>query len=182
MPAIAKHDSVRARRNKASTATELVVRDPDTVEIPTMPPRYEIVKTKDENGNRIETRVERDWHPEAVAVWDEAWSSPMADEFLPGDYAGIRRLAVLEHQFWETFERGATTGLAMMADALARISKRYGLDPAARRSLQWTVAQTHESLARTAGMVRPPIAVDATSFEELPTAEAASATMDALYD
>lgn len=182
MPAIAKHDSVRARRNKASTATELVVRDPDTVEIPAMPPRFEIVKGEDEAGNRIESRVECDWHPEAVAVWEEAWSSPMADEFLPGDYAGIRRLAVLEHQFWETFERGATTGLAMMADALARISKRYGLDPAARRSLQWTVAQTVESQARVAGLVRAPIAVNATSFEELPAPVDANALMEALYD
>lgn len=181
MPAIAKHDSVRARRNKASTATELVVRDPDTVEVPTMPPRYEIVKGKDEDGNKIETRVEREWHPEAVAVWNEAWTSPMADEFLPGDYAGIRRLAVLEHQFWETFERGATTGLAMMADALARISKRYGLDPAARRSLQWTVAQTEESQARVAGMRRPVEAIEAES-EEIPDAEVVQAEMDALYD
>lgn len=182
MPSLAKHDSVRARRNKASTATELVVRDPDEpVEIPEMPPRFEIIKSKDEDGNEVKNRVVADWHPEAVAVWEEAWSSPMADEFLPGDYAGIRRLAVLEHQFWETFERGATTGLAMMADALARISKRYGLDPAARRSLQWTVQQTRESQARTAGMRTPPKAIDATC-EELPSIAETSAQMDALYD
>jgi hypothetical protein len=181
MPAIAKHDSVRARRNKASTATELVVRDPDTVEIPEMPPHYKMVKGTDEDGNKIETRVEQEWHPEAVAVWNEAWASPMADEFLPGDYAGIRRLAVLEHQFWETFERGATTGLAMMADALARISKRYGLDPAARRSLQWTVAQTAESVARTANMRRP-VDAEADAEEDIPDAEVVQAEMDALYD
>lgn len=182
MPSLAKHDSVRARRNKASTATELVLRDPDVpVEIPEMPPHFKIVKRKDESGNTIEERIEQDWHPEAVAVWEEAWTSPMADEFLPGDYAGIRRLAVLEHRFWETFERGATTGLAMMADALARISKRYGLDPSARRSLQWTVQQTRESQARVAGMRKPAEAIDATC-EDLPSIEEASATMDALYD
>lgn len=182
MPPLAKHDSVRARRNRASTATELVIRaEGETVLIPEMPPHIKIEKTKGPNGETIETRVEKEWHPEAIAVWEEAWTSPMADEFLPGDFAGIRRLAVLEHQFWETFERGATTGLAMMADALARISKRYGLDPAARRSLQWTVAQTRESQARTAGLRPPPEAVDATC-EELPPAEVVSAEIDALYD
>lgn len=181
MPAIAKHDSVRARRNKASTATELVLRDGTDIEIPPMPPNFKIVKSKGEDGETIETRVKKEWHPEAVAVWEEAWTSPMADEFLPGDYAGIRRLAVLEHQFWETFERGATTGLAMMADALARISKRYGLDPAARRSLQWTVAQTRESNARVAGMRKPPTAIEA-SCEELPSIADTSAETDALYD
>jgi hypothetical protein len=159
----------------------LVVRDPDEViQVPAPPRNFEIIKVR-EGSELVEKRVEKDWHPEAMELWVEVWTSPMADEYQGGDYAAVRRLMLIEQALWEAAERGKTVGLATLTAEATRLSKQLGLTPMARRSLQWTVAQTGESLARQAGMRQPAKSIEATC-EELPSIEQTSAQMDALYD
>src|SRR6185437_16869017 len=105
MPPNPKHQSLRARRNKPATSKELVVRE-GPVEIPALPPRFRIEKTKDEDGNEVRIRVSAEWHEMAIKLWTEIWESPMAEEFHDSDVGEMERLLALTHRFWETFEGG----------------------------------------------------------------------------
>lgn len=160
MPPYPKHPSARARRHKTATHTELVVRDPNEVEIPSMPARFRIV-----DGERIET----DWHPEAEATWIEVWTSPMVAEFLEADQGGVRALLMLENDMWERFERGKS--ITEIAAEVSRIRKNFGLAPMGRRSLQWTVAQTAETVQRVQRRSANAIEVSAEEIPSLPSGE-----------
>lgn len=168
MPPNPKHQSLRARRNKPATSKELVVRD-EPREVPDLPPRFTIVKSKDENGEEVRTRVPAEWHDMAIKLWTEIWESPMAEEFHDSDIGEMERLLALTHRFWETFEGGSNTGLALMSAEIKQLRKAYGLNPMARRSLDWTIAQTEEARSKT----RRPRKVDVEQGEatDIPEAE-----------
>jgi hypothetical protein len=161
MPPSPKHPSARARRNRHSTATELVVRDPNEVQIPPLPPRYVI-----RDGERLQI----EWHPLAIQTWQEVWSSPMVAEFLEADTGGVRALLLLENDMWEKSERGRS--VTELAAEIARVRKTFGLAPMGRRSLQWTISQTAEvqdRIQRRALRPSPtPIEIEAT-VEEVPS-------------
>jgi len=151
MPPYPKHESVRARKNKSSTATELVIRNPDEYVVPEPPENWEIVKEKDADGNTVERRVKKDWHPEALHFWEEAYTSPMSDQWVRGEHAVLRQLMLLQQALWEAAERGKTGGLAMITAENTRLMKQMGLTMMGRRSLQLTVAQTAETITRIQG-------------------------------
>lgn len=74
------------------------------------------------------------WHPQAIALWIEAWASPMADEYLEADIPGLLILVDLTHLYWS--RPSAKTASELRQQRIA-----YGLDPMARRRLQWEVAR-----------------------------------------
>lgn len=143
MPAYPKHPSVRQRRNATTTATQLQVVNPETVEVPDLPTRVVRVKDK-ETGEEVVTPAQ--WHPQAEQTWIEVWTSPMVAEFLTADYGGIRILLALEHDFWSRLEAGRS--VTELAAEISRLRKNFGLAPMGRRSLQWTIAQTEETMER----------------------------------
>lgn len=113
-----KHESVRNRRNKTSTAATL--RLVHSVEAPPLPVRAE------------------GWQAATETWWRDIWSSPMAPEFEKSDRHGLYLLAVLVDQFW----REPSTALA----AEIRLQRQcFGLTPIDRRRLQWEIERTDEA-------------------------------------
>jgi hypothetical protein len=164
---------VRANRSKAATATELVVRNYE-VEIPEPPQRYVVVEVPGENGALVSERQMAEWHPSALESWQEIYRSPMIEEFLEADAGAIRQLLVLETDFWERAEKGAN--VALVSAEITRVRKLFGLLPMGRRSLQWTIAQTRESLSR--GTSKVPPAIEGTCVE-MPSSKE---LVESLYD
>lgn len=125
-----KDPSLRARRNKQTTAAKLSLA-PSDVQTPELPERH------DEEGQLIP------WHPMAVDFWDEVWSSPMAAEYLDADVPGLFILAALTDAYWKGVMQGRT-GKELAAEIrLQRID--YGLTPIARRRLQWEVERAEDA-------------------------------------
>ena len=137
MPAQKKDPSVRARRNKASTAAKLT-------ESP--------VAEKD----RPELPAGRDWHPLTLSWWADLWASPMAGEYHESDRHGLFILAALVDAFWAEPSQSLAAEIRLQRQA-------FGLTPYDRRRLEWTIESAEESKdrgrqrrARTA----PPIAAE----------------------
>ena len=78
------------------------------------------------------------WHDQAEALWSEAWASPMAAEYLEADIPGLLLLVDLMHQYWR--KPGVKIASELRQQRIA-----YGLDPMARRRLQWEVARVREA-------------------------------------
>lgn len=126
MPPNPKHPSVRARRNKTSTAATLSpVHD---VEAPDLP--------------------ERDWHPQTLAWWADVWASPMAPEYDDSDKHGLFLLAVLVDRFW-------TSPHWTLAAEIRLQRQCFGLSPMDRRRLQWEIDRG-EAAAERSERRRPP--------------------------
>lgn len=116
-----KHMSVRARANKHSTRAILVEPDPEDIEIPKLPPHYD-----------IDGKIRGSWHPMAVAWWNDIWPSPMAAEWHSSDIHGLYALLML----WDRFFRCPNE----KTHAELRNARRpYGLTPIDRRSLEWSI-------------------------------------------
>ena len=122
-----KHASTRARANKASTAATL--KSPDR-EIPAMP---EVVE----------------WHPEAVAWWNDVWSSPMSPEWDDSDIHNVTICALLYNDVWLA-ESASDRQKAAAEFRLQR--KDLGLTPYDRRRLEWSI-ESAES-AKDSGKAR----------------------------
>lgn len=121
MPPAPKHPSVRARRNKTSTAATLTVAH--SVRAPKLPDR--------EDG----------WLLQTVAWWKDIWASPMAPEFLKSDHHGLFLLAALVDEFWLR----PSTALA----AEIRLQRQcFGLTPMDRRRLQWEIEKVDEAVEK----------------------------------
>lgn len=124
MPRALKDPSVRKRRNKASTRAVLAA-DHD-IEAPPLPEGF-------------------DWHPLTEKWWSELWKSPMAPEYADVDINGLYRVAVLTNDFY------AATTAKERAFAQVRLEKadaEYGLNPLARRRLEWQIEQTEDAQRR----------------------------------
>lgn len=83
------------------------------------------------------------WHPLVVKWWDSVWQSPMASEFMEVDRIG--GLLVLAGHYHDFFSADSKTAREAASDKIRLWSKEYGLDPMARRSLQWEVARAEEA-------------------------------------
>lgn len=119
MPPAPKHPSVRARRNKTSTAATLSL--VHNVVAPQLPERDE------------------PWRPETLAWWADTWASPMAPEFHKSDVHGLFLLAALVDDFWTS----PSTALA----AEIRLQRQcFGLTPMDRRRLQWEIERSEEAV------------------------------------
>lgn len=135
------HPSVRQRTNKTSTAAELEVLAPEdraAIDVPDLP------------------AVGRMWDPVSCDWWRDAWQSPMRVEWDPADTTGAMViLAVTLDEFLIEAQKRAfgespnASDLSKLAKTFRDGSARLGLDPFARRSLQWVLAQTENTEART---------------------------------
>ena len=115
MSAPKKHPSARARANRASTAADIAFVGAPTV--PDMP-------------------AESSWHPAAVRYWHMLWTSEMSPEWLDSDYDNVVICTYLYHDFWTAT---SATQRKEAAGELRLQRKSLGLDPMARRSLEWAI-------------------------------------------
>lgn len=136
--------SVRQRTNKTSTRATLYPIAKDDVEVPPLPTLY------DADGN------EKVWSEHTQRYWERLWSSPMASEFhAESDVEGLYRLAALVEAFWHRPN-------ATLNGEIRLYEQQFGLNPLARRRLEWTIAgsqravdEQHEREARRASAPPP---------------------------
>ena len=114
-----KHASVRARRNRTSTAATLSV--VHSVEAPELPPG--------------------EWHAMTEAWWRDVWASPMAPEYDDSDRHGLFILAALVDAFWEAPSQVLAAEIRLQRAA-------FGLSPIDRRKLQWEIEKADEAAER----------------------------------
>lgn len=131
--------SVRARKNKTSTAAELELlplEERAAIPVPELP-------------------SERIWDPKTSEFWVAAWQSPMRLEWDPGDTHKVLMVAYVLDEFYQLATaddvKRVDRALAMtkLAKSVIDLTARLGLDPYARRSLQWLMVQTERTEADT---------------------------------
>jgi hypothetical protein len=136
----AMHPDAVARRNKHTTRAELPVlpaEDRAAIEVPELP-------------------SDRLWDPRVSDFWTAAWQSPMRLEWDLADHPQLLRMAYLLHEFYtvaddtELASIKRAAALAKLNSALILSGARLGLDPFARRSLQWMLVRTEQAEAETA--------------------------------
>jgi hypothetical protein len=79
--------------------------------------------------------AERDLLPTTRAWWKTVWSSPVAEQYLDADVPALARLAGLV----DRAARGEGGYRALVEIRL--LEDRFGLNPVARRRLQWELKQ-----------------------------------------
>lgn len=115
-----KHGSVRARRNKTSTAATLsTVHDVEAPELP----------------------ADGEWHALTLQWWADIWASPMAPEFEKSDKHGLFILATLVNEFWLSPTKDLAAEIRLQRQA-------FGLTPMDRRRLQWEIERVDEAQDR----------------------------------
>jgi hypothetical protein len=149
-----KDPTLRARRNRTATAAKLSLVPPVDGEEPeveamraSLPPR----RVEQEDGSYLEA----EWHPRAVSLWEELWASPMRGEYLDADVEGLYVLVAMTDAFWRRFEAGQVSGANELGKELRLQRQQYGLDPIARRRLQWEVDRGDEAEERRRKRNRP---------------------------
>lgn len=80
----------------------------------------------------------REWHPLTLVAWRNAWSSPMSSQWLPTDFDGLARLALLWDEFNKTGDLNAIKEIRLQSAA-------FGLTPLDRSRLQWEVSRADEA-------------------------------------
>ena len=140
------------RRNKSSTKASLKLAvDHD---VPALPPAEDWFPADPLSpaAQRFPT-VDPDtgalaWPPPVQRWWNDIWSSPMSNEFVHSDIQGLYMAAFYLAQ--------ALNPYAKMSDRLAAgkaheaCIRNYGLNPMARRTLQWEIERTKEAQERGA--------------------------------
>lgn len=119
-----KHPSVRQRTNRTMHAT-LHILQPGEIQIPELPARF------DKEGNEVP------WEIRTLEWWEAIWSSPMAPEFQKSDIEGLYNLALLKQQFWKY-------GDPRVHGEIRLYETQFGLNPMARRRLEWQIEDTEE--------------------------------------
>ena len=79
------------------------------------------------------------WLDSTKRWWAVLWDSPMASTYLEPDVPALFRLAEMV-ELRARGELGATETVAMTA-----LEDRFGLNPKARRSLQWEITQAEQA-------------------------------------
>jgi hypothetical protein len=88
-----------------------------------------------------------DWHPKVVVWWKDAWTSPMAKEWLASDVSGVfSRLVELWQDFWMAKDAQLRERLSK---AITPLETELGMTPIARRRLQWEVEKGETAEERT---------------------------------
>jgi hypothetical protein len=88
------------------------------------------------------------WLASTRAWWAVLWRSPMASAYVEADVAPLVRLA----EMVDARARGALLPAEMAA--MVALEDRFGLNPKARRALQWEIAQAgREAPERPVGNV-----------------------------
>lgn len=116
MPGPAPKDpEKRQRANKASTRATLTASDLPVSGVPDMG-----------------TLESEEWHPLAVAWWEDVWSSPMATQYVKADRHTLYRLLLMVQEYWMR----PNTELSKDID---KAQQAFGLTPLDRRRLEWIV-------------------------------------------
>lgn len=116
MPRLPKPPELRQRTNRASTAAVLPPKP--EAKVPPLPNR---------------TADGQAWRARTKAWWREIWSSPMATQWLDADREQLYMALELVEQFWRKPSAGILRELRAVLAA-------FGLDPIARRRLDWRIA------------------------------------------
>lgn len=130
-----KHPGVRQRTNKTSTAATLPVlpaEDRAAIDVPELP------------AGRL-------WDPRTSEWWADAWQSPMRLEWDPVDTHALVQTAYLLDEFYKEADADEPDyrKLVSLSKGVMDRGVRMGVDPFARRSLQWVLAQTEATEAGT---------------------------------
>lgn len=93
-----------------------------------------------------------------VAMWEDLWASPMAAEYHDSDFHQLVILASLHQDFYMA---ETTTGRREAAVEIRLQRQAFGLDPYARRRLEWQIetveaAKERGSQRRRASTAVPP--------------------------
>lgn len=131
MPRQMKDPSVRQRTNKSASRATLRELAPDEIDIPPMPPNVRY--SGEDFGPDCPTEFEVPWSSSAKRYWTRLWSSPMASEFHKmSDIEGLYRLLALVEMFWRKPS-------ATLNSEIRLYEQQFGLNPLARRRLEWTI-------------------------------------------
>jgi len=79
-----------------------------------------------------EVEQPRVWHPLTITWWRDVWRSPVHGEFARVDLHRLYLLADLVDRYWRAPSIALATEIRLQ-------EARFGLDPMARRSLQWEI-------------------------------------------
>lgn len=107
-----KPPELRSRRNRVSTAARLPL--------------------EGRSGRIPELPRGRKWTPATRSWWRTIWRAPMASEYIAADVPGLLLLAALREEF-------ARSPRPTLAGEIRQWEGRFGLSPADRRRLQWSV-------------------------------------------
>src|SRR5690606_24283927 len=133
---------LRQRRNKKAGAATLPPEPDESRKPPTLP-----------NPDK------RKWHRLTRQWWKRVWQSPMAQEYLPTDFDGLARLALLVDDFHKA------TNAKDRKELIQEIrlqEARFGLSPVDRARLHWEVDRGEEA-ARKRIMRKEPASPPATA-------------------
>lgn len=137
MPTPLKDPKKRARRNKTATRATLSL-VPSDVDVPELPER---AIRHPETGEPIPVP----WHPQALAFWADAWSSPMAPEWLKADTHGLFILATLVDGYWRRIDEGKVSAAKELAAEIRLQRQCFGLTPMDRRRLEWEIERVEDA-------------------------------------
>lgn len=126
-----KDPELRRRKNKASTAAELVLPDSAEVQKLKIPPL-----TKELLGFKMAIK------PQVQAWWKDAWQSPMAPRWLKTDIHVLYVCAQIRQQVQLAIQDGKP--FASLAAELRQQESRLGLDVMSRRRLDWRIEGPRE--------------------------------------
>lgn len=131
------HPSVRQRQNVPATASVLEVlpaRERSRIEVPELP-------------------ADRLWDPKTSDFWHDVWQSPMRLEWDAADHHKLLLMAYALDEFYgvagdvEMKRLDRAYALNKLAKTVMDLGARMGVDPFARRSLQWLLVQTEKAEA-----------------------------------
>ena len=168
MPAAKKHASTRARRNKAATAatltpvlvedyeswtlaelrTEVDRRNEDGAELPRTGGKAVLAKALQDDDLQVPELPERvaGWHEQTRRWWEDAWSSPMSQEWhSTTDVHNMYVAAMHYDDMWNAesaVDRQKATGLFLKLESV------LGLTPYDRRRLEWQIETAEDAKAR----------------------------------
>lgn len=157
-----------SKKGAKATVTLLTLPNQDEVVIPDMPDPNDFISLPGVQGNLApyaeaaldeagvdtapvdlleEPEFDVDWNPAVKRWWHDIWSSPMSSEFVKADIHGLYMACYYMHESLNPFYK--------LSDRLAagraweNQVKNYGLNPSARESLRWQVAQGTMAQQRT---------------------------------
>ena len=121
----------KTRTNKTSTRATLgIIENPD---IPPMPPAGDYVGEA--------------WNPAVVRWWNDIWSSPMSSEFMSSDIHGLYLGCKQLHESLN--QANKPTDQASFMTKFEQTIRNFGLNPMARRALQWEIERGTEAETKT---------------------------------
>ena len=85
---------------------------------------------------------EREWSDLTRRWWADLWDSPISGEYLRSDLGGLFILATLMDEFFLMPSKA-------LASEIRLIESQYGLNPRARRSLEWQVTRVEDVREKT---------------------------------